>query len=383
MGARLVPMRFRVALLLLLAATGALLCGPAVLGWPELLAQQPLPPAVRGQWRELPPLLSPVSNNAVASVRAGGRTYVFSLMGIGPKKTWDAITSETWAFDTKSREWVRLRPVPGPVGRLAAVAAAVGETVYLFGGYTVDGLGGERSLANLDIYSIDTQRWTRGADIPVPVDDSVVGVYKNRYIYLVGGWSQNDNVRDVQVYDTEKGLWMAATPLPGTPVFGHSGGLAGDTIVYVDGAYKNPAIGSTPPPGTPRYIASDECWMGKIDPADVTKITWTRLPNHPGKARYRMAAGDWERRIVFTGGTDNPYNINGIGYDGRPSEPVATTFAWNVERQIWETLPDNPVPTMDHRYLVRTRDGLVVVGGMEKGQKVSTRVARLQLSPSH
>ncbi len=361
-------MRVRVALLLILAAVGAL-----------LLAQQPQPLAAPGEWRELPPLLSPVSNNAVAGVRTGGRTYIFSMMGIGPKKTWDAITSETWAFDTKSREWVLLRPVPGPAGRLAAVAAGVGERVYLFGGYTVDGLGGERSLANVDIYSVDTQRWTRGADIPVPVDDSVLGVYKNRYVYLIGGWSQRDNVRDVQVYDTEKDRWLAATPLPGTPVFGHSGALVGNTIVYVDGAYKNPAVGATPPPpGTPPYVPSDECWMGVIDPKDVATITWKRLPNHPGKARYRMAAGDWARRIIFSGGTDNPYNINGVGYDGRSSEPLATTFAWNVDRQAWETLPDNPTPTMDHRGLVRTRDGLVVVGGMEKGQKVSTRMILLQ-----
>lgn len=362
-------MRIRVSLLLILAAAGAL-----------LLAQQPAPLTARGEWSELPPLLSSVSNNAVAGVRAAGRNYIFSIMGIGPKKTWDAIIPETWAFDTKSREWVLLRPVPGSAGRLAAAAAGVAEKVYLFGGYTVDGRGGERSLVSVDIYNLDSQRWTRGADLPVPVDDSVLGVYKNRYVYLVGGWSQGDNVRDVQVYDTEKDLWLAATPLPGTPIFGHSGGLAGNTIVYVDGAYKNPAVGSAPPsPGTPAYLPSSECWMGVIDPRDVATITWTRLPDHPGKARYRIAAGDWGKRIVFTGGTENPYNFNGVGYDGRPSEPVATTFAWNLDLQAWETLPDNPTPTMDHRGLVRTRDGLVVVGGMEKDQKVSTRMSLLRL----
>ncbi|MCI0403407.1 MAG: galactose oxidase, partial [Acidobacteria bacterium] len=327
-----------------------------------LFAQQPAPLSVRGQWSELPPLLSPMSNNAVAGVRSGSRTYIFSMMGIGPKKTWDAITPEAWAFDTKSREWVLLRPVPGPVGRLAAVAAAVGERVYVFGGYTVDGRGAELTLGNVDIYDLKAQRWTRGADIPVPVDDSVLGVYRNRYVYLIGGWSKSDNVRDVQIYDTEKDQWLAGTPIPGTPVFGHSGGLASDTIIYVDGAFKSPAFGATPPPpaGTPAYLPSDECWMGKIDARDMTRITWTRTPSHPGKARYRMAAGDWGRRIVFTGGTDNPYNFNGLGYDRRPSEPDATTFAWNVDRHTWETLPDNPHPTMDHRGLVRTHEGLVV-----------------------
>jgi N-acetylneuraminic acid mutarotase len=362
-------MRPRAIFLLLLAAACLILS-----------AQEAAPPSLRAEWRELPPLPSPISNNAVANVRAGGRAYIFSMMGIGPKKTWDAITPAAWAFETKSREWVLLRPVPGPGGRLAAVAAGIGEKVYLFGGYTVDGQGGELSLGNVDIYDLNAQRWTRGADIPVPADDSVLGVYRNRYVYLIGGWSQGNNVRDVQIYDTEKDRWLAATPLPGTPVFGHSGGLAGDTIVYVDGAYKNPAIGTTPPPpGTTPYVPSDECWLGTISPKNLTEITWTRIAKHPGKSRYRMAAGAWGRRIVFTGGTDIPYNFNGVGYDRRPSEPVATTFAWNADQQLWETLPDNPNPSMDHRALVRTQEGLVVVGGMEKGQKVGTRVSLLQL----
>ena len=84
-------------------------------------------------------------------------------------------------------------------------------------------------------------RWFRGEDIPVPVDDSVAGVYRDRYIYLVSGWSKTDAVRDVQVYDAQKNVWSKATPIPGTPVFGHAGAVVGDTIVYVDGAHKNPA----------------------------------------------------------------------------------------------------------------------------------------------
>ena len=114
-----------------------------------------------------------------------------------------------------------------------------------------------------------------------------------------------------------KNKWSQATPIPGTPVFGHAGALVDDTIIYVDGARKNPSGSS------PRYVASDECWMGKIDHHDRTRIQWTKLPNHPGTARYRIAAGGSEKdqKIYFAGGTDNPYDYNGIGYDGKPSEP--------------------------------------------------------------
>ncbi|HXE90860.1 MAG TPA: kelch repeat-containing protein [Terriglobales bacterium] len=337
-------------------------------------AQQAQAPAGLGTWSSLKPLYEPVSNNAVASLHQGKRTFLFSFLGIGPKKTWDAITAEASSFDTLSGEWARLPPVPGQAGRLAAAAAGVNDRVYLFGGYTVDAQGDEVSLPNVDIFDLKARGWRRGEDIPVPVDDMVVGVYRNRYVYLVSGWSQKDSVRNVQVYDTEKNRWLEATPIPGTPVFGHAGALAGDTIVYVGGAFRNP--GGT----NPRYVPSHEAWMGKIDPKDLTRITWTKIPGPPTRARYRIAAGAFGHRIVFSGGTDNPYNYDGRGYDGRPSEPVATTFAWNLDSGGWELLPDNPFPAMDHRGLATTREGLALVGGMEAGQKVSNRLSLLRIT---
>ena len=39
------------------------------------------------------PLPVPISNNAVASVKSRGSLLLYSMMGIGPKKTWDAISN--------------------------------------------------------------------------------------------------------------------------------------------------------------------------------------------------------------------------------------------------------------------------------------------------
>jgi N-acetylneuraminic acid mutarotase len=324
------------------------------------------------------PLPTPVSNNAVASLKMKGRLLLFSFMGIGAKKTWNSINTDGYAMDTDINDWLETRSVPGPAGRIAAVAAGVREQVVLFGGYVVDAHEGETTVPDVNVYEPLTDRWYRGADIPVPVDDSVAGVYQNRYVYLISGWSNRGAVRDVQIYDLENDHWMKGTPIPGTPVFGHAGGLVGNTIVYVDGAYKNPA-------GHPKYVGSDECWMGKIDRKDPTKIEWSKLPDHPGKARYRIAAGGSEKdeMIYFTGGTDNPYNYNGIGYDGKPSEPSPVTFAFNVKTEKWEVINENtPDPTMDHRGLLVTSQGLVTIGGMEQGQKATARVAVIAKQPN-
>src|SRR5882724_1290566 len=325
------------------------------------------------------PLPVPLSNNAVASVKSRGALLLYSLMGLGPKKTWDATTNSAYTLDPDTGKWAEMHSVPGTIGRLAATAVGAREHIFLFGGYVVDGQGGETTLPDVNVYEPLTDRWFRAEDMPVAVDDSVAGVYHDRYVYLIGGWSKTDTVRDVQVYDGQKNTWSKATPIPGTPVFGHAGAVVGDTIVYVDGAHKNPAGDQ------PKYVAVSECWMGKITKADMTKIEWTKLPDHPGPARYRIGAGvsEKEGKIYFSGGTDNPYNYNGIGYNNQPSEPSPVTFAFNVRSGKWETINENtPDPVMDLRGLLLTRRGLVIVGGMAKGQQVIANVAIVKTSPA-
>jgi N-acetylneuraminic acid mutarotase len=234
------------------------------------------------------------------------------------------------------------------------------------------------AVPDVNIYEPAHDQWSRGPDLPVPVGDAVVGLYHDRYIYMIGGRSSKGPVSDVQLFDVEKNRWSQATALPGGAVFGHAGGLVGETIVFVDGARSNPAGNS------PRFVASDECWIGKIDHHNPGKVDWSKLPSHPGNARFRIAAGSSERdeKVYFAGGSDNPYDYNGIGYDGKPAEPSAVTFAFDLHSNKWETLNENtPNPTMDHRGLLVTREGLVIIGGMEKGQQVSARVALLSKEP--
>ena len=61
-----------------------------------------------------------------------------------------------------------------------------------------------------------------------------------------------------------------------------------------------------------------------------------------------MGIGNW---IIMAGGTNNPYNYNGIGYDREPSEPEAGVFGFDLESGQWRCFGELPVATMDHRGL--------------------------------
>lgn len=334
------------------------------------------PDTVPGRWAPAPPLPRALANNAVAAVPMDGRLTLFSFLGLDSTRRWTGIVRDAFRWERGSGAWRRIAPVPGREGRLAATAQALRGRIYLLGGYTVGAAGDEVSLPNVDIYDPASGSWSSGAAIPVPVDDAVSGVWRDSLVYLVSGWSQRDNVADVQVYDPGRDRWSAATPIPGSPVFGHAGGIVGDAIVYCDGVRVDPSR-------DPRFVLTEECWRGDIDPDHPERIAWGRLPPHPGGPKYRAAAGAVPARglVVFAGGTDNPYNYDGVGYDGRPSAPSAATFAYDVVMGRWLLGPRKARPTMDHRGLVGAGDRYYVVGGMTSGREVTAHVGELRLEP--
>ena len=339
-----------------------------------LMILLPVPAAVfllADEQPKVPPMPGAVASNAVASLKNG--IEIYSVMGVGPRKTWDDITNKMYILRLSSKKWIEGRAVPGVAGRLGASALGVRGQVFVFGGYVVDGQGNEITVGDVNSYAADAHRWYRGADLPVPVDSAVIGVNHDRYIYLVGGRSKNGPVNNVQVYDAEKNTWSQATPFPGTPVFGHAGGLADDVIVSVDGARKNTAAGIP-------YVASDECWMGKIDRKDPNKIEWSKLPPHPGPARFGIVAGGGEKdhRIIFSGGTTNPHNFKGLDYDGKPAEISPVTFSFELHGNRWDTITRDTFDVRtDGRGIVFTPIGPLILGGMLKNQAISARVLAL------
>ena len=319
------------------------------------------------------PLPEPVSNNAVAAFTLEGARYIMSFMGLGAGKTHRDISRKAWLWTSEQPGWQAFPDVPVASGRLAAVAVGLYDRIFLFGGYTVAEDGSEVSTPEVFIIDPRNGSYKRRADMPVPVDDSVAFTWANRYIYLVSGWHDSGNVSAVQVYDSWEDQWSASTDFPGEPVFGHAGGIVGDTVIIVGGVG---VIGEND--GKRQFAAIDQAWKGRINPDNPAEIDWQSLPGTEGSNRYRLAAtgSDALGQVIFAGGTDRPYNFSGIGYDGEPATPTGAVFAFDVEQNRWVHYPDLQRPaTMDHRGLLPAggsgavrRDG---AGGLNEAQSRS------------
>lgn len=321
---------------------------------------------------QAPGLLLAVTNNAVAVIPTGPARGIYSFLGLDSTKRWSGVTTRAFVVDPVTGKSREITPVPGERGRLAATAQAWHGRIYVFGGYTVDSAGAERSVPNVDVYDTATDSWSIGSPTPVAVDDAVSGVYRDSLIYVVSGWHDTDNVTDVQVYNPATDTWAQATPIPGVGVFGHAGAIAGNALVFIDGV-------QTGTEASIKFAMKPQAWLGSINPDNPLRINWTKLPPHPGPALFRAAAGVCGSTIVFAGGTETPYNYNGMGYGGTPAEPRDWVFGWDLKLRRWTELALLPVPSMDHRALVAAEGAAWVVGGMRAGQNVTALAQKVKV----
>lgn len=322
-------------------------------------------------------LLDPTTNNAVAGYQMDGHEYLYSFSGLGWGKQPGDIHSNSYLVNVNEQFATDIPSVPGGKNRLASIAVTVGDLIYVIGGYTVEPDGSE--ISTPEVYAFDpmNETYTEVSPMPTPVDDTVALVYQDRYIYLVSGWHNEGNVADVQVYDTLEDAWFEATAYPGSPVFGHAGGIDGNRLIIADGV----AVLGKDENDRRIFGATDEVYLGTINPADPADITWTAMPPHPGNPLYRMAATgvSGENLILFAGGSDNPYNFNGMGYNGEPSGPSASVFGFDLVQKEWRIFGSKPYATMDHRGLVQMGDRFYTLGGMAEDQEVIDTVSWFSL----
>ncbi|QTH64519.1 galactose oxidase [Psychrosphaera ytuae] len=330
---------------------------------------------------EIPDLPEPVANNAVAKVTVSTeeeskQVYFLSFMGLGKGKSHSDVHDKVFALklakNLSDSQWQQKKNVPSSLsltGRLASTAVGIGADAYLFGGYTVAEDHTEISSPDVFKYEVTSDTYTRLASMPVPVDDSVALSYQDRYIYLVSGWHNDGNVNLTQVYDIETDSWFQASPFLGKAVFGQAGAISDNVMVVCDG------VETVANPNRRRSFGDvAQCLKGTIDKNNPAKVDWRTIPHPTADAHYRMAAASYKGAIYMIGGSNNPYNYDGMGYDGKPAPASSHVWRFDVSNNQWQIIQPSKTSTMDHRGLLEHNGILYRIGGMDAQQNVMGKV---------
>lgn len=315
-------------------------------------------------------LPEPVTNNAVVALKKEGRDVAYSFYGLDSTLEAGGVHSKVFRTDMETGASALVGSIPD-LGRLASSSLVISNRAYVVGGYAVLANGKEKSSDNLFIFDPGTEQFTRGATLPIPIDDHVQDVWQNKLLYVISGWTDSLNTNAVQVYDPAADTWQLATPLPDEPgakVFGACGLIAGDTIYLLGGATF-----------AKYYPPSRSFYKGFIDPTNPLLITWINAGEYPGDFRYRAVAFRQENDIIVAGGSHATYNYNALAYDGgKPVAPNTTLLIYSMQTGRFMVRPSE-ISAMDLRNVAITGDGAVwLVGGMEEGQRATARVHKFK-----
>ena len=338
----------------------------------------------------LPSMPEPVANNAVTSAYSGDTLCVYSFCGIDSTKTPAGIHLKAWRYNTVSEVWSQLPDVPDATGngKIAAGASTVDNKIYLIGGYYVADNFSEESSNDVHVFNPETNSWEAdGAPIPVPIDDHVQAVWNGTHIYVITGWSDNQNVANVQIYTPVNDLWLEGTSTPDNSdykVFGGSGDILGNTIYYHGGVRSS--FG---------FFPTAEVRKGVINPENPLEIEWEILGDSELGTTYRAAAISipTANSVYWFGGSQLGYNFDGIDYNGTgPVAPLGIIKAHNIfTEEVINQAPLNNQTffelSMDLRGIARLTSvqseeengefSAVICGGMHGGAEVNNRVFKI------
>ena len=103
---------------------------------------------------EIGVLPEPISNNAQCSGYLNGVSYIYSFGGIDSTKTSQGIHLRSYRYNTNTNVSDQLPDLPDTLGKIAAGASRIGDTIYIAGGYHVFPNGSELSSNKLHRFDI-------------------------------------------------------------------------------------------------------------------------------------------------------------------------------------------------------------------------------------
>ncbi len=218
-------------------------------------------------WRTLPDL--PTPREAVATAAVGKAVFAVGGTRLGFREAGDSDANE--AFNTRTKRWVRLAPMPTP--RSAAAAVAYGLSLYVVGGRSSK-YGGVTGA--FERYDVLTNRWARLPALSTP--RAFLGAARvGTKIYAIGGQDCvslfcGRTLDTVEVYDLTTGRWTPGPPLPEPRAAFATAVIDGQ--IYVIGGYNaqtkrvySSVLALDPRAGEWRWVADLPEKRGRVFPS--------------------------------------------------------------------------------------------------------------------
>src|SRR4051794_501075 len=111
---------------------------------------------------------------------ANGKLYFLGGIRVGSS----FITGDTWQYDPSRDEWQRIGQMNTPRG--ASGVAVIGAKVYVAGGLAANG-----SVADFEVFDTETRQWTRLPPLPTARDHLTAQAVNGR-IYAIAGRRDRD-----------------------------------------------------------------------------------------------------------------------------------------------------------------------------------------------
>lgn len=256
-----------------------------------------------GQWIRRAPLGEARQEVAVAAL--DGLIYVIGGLRM------DRSTADTVeVYDPVTDTWRFGAPLPLPVHHTAA--AAVGDKLYVIGGFT--GLQFRPTNAVFE-YSPQENIWRPRRPLPAGRGALAVAVIEGK-IYAAGG-SPSSRERDFAVYDPALDRWQGLPPMP-TPRNHLAAGAIGKKFYAVGGRTEG------------------NFTLNVVEIFDAESNTWTRGPSLP-TGRSGIAAAVVKGVLYVFGGEGNVDAANGV---------FAQNEAFFPLEGVWRS--QAPMPTPRH-----------------------------------
>jgi len=228
-----------------------------------------------------------------------------------------------------------------PTQRHEAGFINIDDKFYLLGG---------RGILPVNIFDIQTQKWTVGAKPPFTMHHFQPVVFDQK-IYIVGAftgnWPAETPVEHVYIYDPGKDEWIKSHAIPEERRRGSTGNVVYKDKIYIACGIKN------------GHIDDHKKWLDVYDPKTGE---WEVLPDAP-RVRDHFQAVLAEDKIFAPAGRLS--NNTEKGFD----LTIGEVDVFDITTNSWSTLEEE-IPTRRAGNMALLKDNHVVVAGGESGTQI-------------